>query len=245
MCSACLADDSRWSDHADSRAWSGAFASLREDPWQKTPALVLAVGVPASFVLDSDIEEDAVAEQTFGTDAGVGDALAIGFGAAPLVMGALDAAGGDGGRSLETATESLAATMGVVYALKFAVGRERPDGNGSDSFPSGHTAMSFAGATWLARRIEASGGGKWGYALYLPAAYVAISRMEDDRHYLSDTVCGALLAVVATNMVWNAHEGDEQHGRPGVFTLGARAKVALESGAASDGRFVYGFTVGF
>jgi len=41
--------------------------------------------------------------------------------------------------------ESFAVTEGVTYALKYTVNETRPNG-GSQSFPSGHTSVSFCGA---------------------------------------------------------------------------------------------------
>src|SRR5436190_8546933 len=41
--------------------------------------------------------------------------------------------------------ESLAVTLGVTYALKYSVNERRPNG-GSQSFPSGHTSISFSSA---------------------------------------------------------------------------------------------------
>ncbi len=40
----------------------------------------------------------------------------------------------------------------AVEGIKFAVDKDRPDGSGDDSFPSGHTADSFAAATFIQQR---------------------------------------------------------------------------------------------
>ena len=41
----------------------------------------------------------------------------------------------------------------LVEPIKFAVGRERPDGSNRQSFPSGHAAVTFATATVIERHL--------------------------------------------------------------------------------------------
>jgi hypothetical protein len=84
-------------------------------------------------------------------------------------------------------------TEGMVQALKFTAGRRRPDGSNNQSFPSGHTASTFATGAVLQRHF----GWKVGIPAYALAGYVAASRMSDNRHYLSDVVFGATLGVLA------------------------------------------------
>ena len=43
-------------------------------------------------------------------------------------------------------------TLGVTYALKYAVKKERPDYSDNHSFPSMHTSVSFAAASFIQRR---------------------------------------------------------------------------------------------
>jgi len=85
----------------------------------------------------------------------------------------------------------------IVEPLKFAVGRERPDGSNHQSFPSGHAAATFAAATVIERHLG------WKYAAlgYALAAYVASSRMHDNVHYASDVVFGSAIGVIAGRTV--------------------------------------------
>jgi membrane-associated phospholipid phosphatase len=92
---------------------------------------------------------------------------------------------------------TLALTQVVVAPIKFAVGRQRPDGSNSLSFPSGHTANSFAVARLLHRRY----GQRVGIPLYVLGGFVAVGRIESDRHYLSDVVMGAVLGTLVGNAV--------------------------------------------
>jgi hypothetical protein len=85
----------------------------------------------------------------------------------------------------------------LVEPLKYATNRERPDGSNHRSFPSGHAAVTFAGATVLERHLG------WRKSLlgYTIASYVAASRLHDNRHYLSDVVFGAAVGSIAGRTV--------------------------------------------
>lgn len=83
-------------------------------------------------------------------------------------------------------------TAAITQGLKFSVGRTRPDGT-RFSFPSGHTSATFATATVLQRHF----GWKVGAPAYVFAAYIGGSRLQENRHYLSDVLFGAAVGVVA------------------------------------------------
>ncbi len=85
----------------------------------------------------------------------------------------------------------------IVQPLKFAVGRERPDGSNHQSFPSGHAAAPFAAATVLERHL----GWKRSALAYVVAAYVASSRLHDNVHYASDVVFGSAVGIIAGRTV--------------------------------------------
>jgi membrane-associated phospholipid phosphatase len=91
---------------------------------------------------------------------------------------------------------ATASTLAVVYALKITVNRRRPDG-GTHSFPSGHTAMAFAGAGFIQRR--------YGWALGVPAyavgGFVGWTRVYTHRHYTSDCLVGGALGL-ASNLAF-------------------------------------------
>src|SRR5262249_34019131 len=70
---------------------------------------------------------------------------------------------------------------------KHAVGRTRPDGSNNMSFPSGHTSNAFAMATVA----EYHFGPKVGIPAYLAASLIGASRIQSNKHYLSDVVAGA------------------------------------------------------
>jgi membrane-associated phospholipid phosphatase len=93
--------------------------------------------------------------------------------------------------------EALLVSEGIVQTLKYTTRRERPDGSGKTSFPSGHAADTFAFATALERHL----GWKGAVPAYIFASYVAISRLPDNRHWLSDAVFGASVGIIAGRTV--------------------------------------------
>ena len=90
----------------------------------------------------------------------------------------------------------------AVEGLKWSVNRTRPDGDQNrrnSSFPSSHAANAFAFAWMLTRRWPRGWPAFFGFA-----ALVACSRMYLDRHYLSDVLFGAALAVALAAAVLHA-----------------------------------------
>jgi len=81
----------------------------------------------------------------------------------------------------------------LTQAIKISTRRERPDLSNKHSFPSGHASATFATATVLQRHL----GWKAAVPTYSIATYVAMSRLQQNRHFLSDVVFGAALGVAA------------------------------------------------
>lgn len=91
----------------------------------------------------------------------------------------------------------------LIEPLKFAVHRERPDGSNHQSFPSGHASVTFATATVIERHL----GWRKSVLGYAIASYVAMSRIHDNRHYLSDVIFGAAVGTIAGRTVVH-HQAD-------------------------------------
>ena len=88
----------------------------------------------------------------------------------------------------------------LTHALKHSVRRTRPNGH-KLSFPSGHTSAAFASAAVLERHF----GWKIGVPVYALSAYVAASRVQERKHYLSDVLFGATIGIVAGRSVSVGH----------------------------------------
>ncbi len=134
-------------------------------------------------------------EVTFGISGGI---LAVG-----LVSGRSDVQR-SGGRVLL----SLLAAGVTSTAVKVTTGRFRPAEadnqyifkpfSGHDSFPSGHATLAFALATSLSNEIK---NGWVSAALYTFATGTAWSRLNDERHWLSDVLAGATVGITTATIV--------------------------------------------
>jgi membrane-associated phospholipid phosphatase len=90
---------------------------------------------------------------------------------------------------------------GIIYSTKTITDRVRPDGSKDNSFPSGHTATAFVAAEFLHQEYKdqsvwISVGG------YTMASLIGISRILNDRHWLSDVVAGAGIGIISTKIVY-------------------------------------------
>lgn len=88
---------------------------------------------------------------------------------------------------------TAATTIGAVYLLKYTVHKERPDGSDFHSFPSMHTAASFASAAFIQRRF----GWQWGFPAYALACYVGWGRTFAKKHDWWDVLAGAAIGAGA------------------------------------------------
>lgn len=91
-------------------------------------------------------------------------------------------------------TISVAALTAVTGAVKMLVESPRPIGD-SRSFPSGHTGGVFTGAELV--RMEYGWG--WGAGAYAVATTVAVLRMYNGAHWLSDVLAGAGIGILCAH----------------------------------------------
>jgi undecaprenyl-diphosphatase len=92
-------------------------------------------------------------------------------------------------------TFSIAGATLTCALIKFTVNRERPCGSPNrlnSSFPSGHATGAFAFSYVIGKRYP-----KAAIPLYLISSTVAISRVYNEKHYLSDVMAGAILGIVS------------------------------------------------
>lgn len=193
----------------DAEHVSGSFSS--GEAWNP---LLLGVG---ATILSSLLDKPAdrwVQKHSGGSTsksiAKVGNALPF-AGAALSGLFALDS-----GNDRLSGTAVTALQAGALAALageggKFLVGRSRPflengssdfhplkSGNGNSSFPSLHAAVAWAVATPYAKEYEMP----W---LYGVAALTNVARVADRKHWVSDTVGGALVGYALGNALWQSH----------------------------------------
>ena len=98
----------------------------------------------------------------------------------------------DGGKTgltekLEFSTLAMITNGILTEGMKRGFGRKRPNGSCCKSFPSGHTSHSFT----IATIVNELYGNQMGVAAYCLAVLVAASRINDNKHYLSDVLFGA------------------------------------------------------
>lgn len=92
-------------------------------------------------------------------------------------------------KGLVQGVETAAVTAALTVGLKYAIKEKRPDGSNMHSFPSGHSAVSFASAAYLQRRY----GWKFGAPAYALSCYVAWGRCFAKKHYWYDVLAGAAI----------------------------------------------------
>ena len=94
----------------------------------------------------------------------------------------------------------LIVSQALTQAIKVTVRRDRPTGE-CCAFPSGHASAAFATAAILERHF----GYRGAWPTWIIAAYVAASRLADNRHFLSDVMFGSALGVASGWTVVGRH----------------------------------------
>lgn len=99
-------------------------------------------------------------------------------------------------RRLTVSVVSFGINAAVTYSLKHTIHEMRSDGTDNHSFPSGHTAVAFCGATTLMHEYRKVS--PWiGVAGYAVATTVAVDRVRRNRHHWGDVVAGAAIGVAS------------------------------------------------
>jgi PAP2 superfamily len=91
--------------------------------------------------------------------------------------------------------------VGTIFALKCTTKEARPDSSSEDSFPSGHTANAFLGATILAKEYSDKSilipiGG------YTIATLTGALRIANNRHWASDVLSGAGIGIISGELAY-------------------------------------------
>jgi hypothetical protein len=92
--------------------------------------------------------------------------------------------------------------MGItVQSLKSITRIQRPDGFGTNAFPSGHTATAFAAAEFLHQEYKDVS--PWyGIAGYTMATATAYLRMYNNKHWFRDLLPGAGIGIISTRVAY-------------------------------------------
>jgi hypothetical protein len=184
--------------------WEGTKAVFSEDTFQYWALASFTAGI--AFSQDEDVRDYWLEHDLIGDWKVVGNFYGEGYTQAGLALSFW-------GLGAITKDQKLASTGEVLIeaeilnglvttAMKQVIGRERPDNSGNDSFPSGHTSDSFCFAAVIDERY----GHAWGIPAYALATLTALSRMESDKHWLSDVVMGAGTGMIIGYSVSKNHD---------------------------------------
>ena len=103
-------------------------------------------------------------------------------------------------RLLASAGLSYAIMAGLVNGIKYSAKEMRPDGSSANSWPSGHTATSFVGATLLHKEYGLTRSPWYSVAGYGVATATGVMRVLNNRHWVSDVMSGAGIGIMSTEL---------------------------------------------
>ena len=103
-------------------------------------------------------------------------------------------------RLLASAGMSYAIMAGFVNGIKYSAKEMRPDGSTANSWPSGHTATAFVGATLLHKEYGLTRSPWWSVAGYGVATATGVMRVLNNRHWISDVMSGAGIGIMSTEL---------------------------------------------
>ena len=100
-------------------------------------------------------------------------------------------------RLLASAGMSYLIMAGLVNGIKYSAKEMRPDGSTANSWPSGHTATAFVGATLLHKEYGLTRSPWWSVAGYGVATATGVMRVLNNRHWISDVMSGAGIGILS------------------------------------------------
>ena len=103
-------------------------------------------------------------------------------------------------RLLVSAGLSYATMALLVNTIKYTSSEMRPDGSTRNSWPSGHTATSFVGATILHKEYGLTRSPWFSVLGYGVATATGIMRVLNNRHWVSDVLSGAGIGILSTEL---------------------------------------------
>ena len=124
----------------------------------------------------------------------------------PLMTVGLKIGGYEGRSDWPRFAASAAMSYGIMAALvngiKYTAKEMRPDGSTANSWPSGHTATSFVGATILHKEYGLTRSPWFSVAGYGVATATGVMRVLNNRHWVSDVLSGAGIGIMSTELAY-------------------------------------------
>ncbi len=118
----------------------------------------------------------------------------------------LKMAGVEGRSSWPRLFASSLASYGVMAAfvngIKYTASELRPDGSTRNSWPSGHTATAFVGATILHKEYGLTRSPWYSIGGYTVATATGVMRVLNNRHWISDVLSGAGIGILSTELAY-------------------------------------------
>ena len=103
-------------------------------------------------------------------------------------------------RLLASAGMSYGIMALLVNGIKYTAKEMRPDGSSANSWPSGHTATAFVGATLLHKEYGLTRSPWFSVAGYGVAAATGVMRVLNNRHWVSDVMSGAGIGIMSAEL---------------------------------------------
>ncbi len=212
--------------------------------WSKDDVLTLGVTTSIALLLSPVDDEvrtfvaqnhSSMADRIFSIDRFYGHKYSFSLPAAIYLYGL--AFGHEQVRSVGlNAMEAFLYAGMVTQAMKILIGRRRPENGDSQyffkpfqwnndqyqSFPSGHSTLSFAISTVMAKSVDNI---YWKTFWYVGSLMVCAARVYHDRHWVSDVFFGAVVGYSVASFVVDWKRGSEEK-RPG-FSLQSRVPGGL------------------
>ena len=207
-----------------------APARFRSSDWKKVG--LVTGGTALLFLADKNIRRFALSHQNstnnrlFNFDSVYGNGYTVAMTAGIYGFGLLfnhSSVRKTGLRSMEALFYSGLITGGI----KVLLGRRRPYGGDSHLFfkpfqlnalykslPSGHTTVSFAVSTVLAKSLNNS---LWKTFCYGSAGMVAASRVYHNAHWFSDVVLGGIIGYSVASFVMKSDDGEPNESHSHLF----------------------------
>jgi membrane-associated phospholipid phosphatase len=193
-------------------------ARWNESDWET--AGVFGAAIAGTAVFDRKVRDWSQDHRTSGRDRFFRVEQRLGAEWAFAVLGGFEAWGATNGdrRAEAVVMDGLASSLiagGIISpAIKYSVGRVRPNStpgtyqfqpfSGNQSFPSGHTTQAFAVASVIAEHYDQW----WVQAFaYGAAGLVGVARIEQNTHFASDVVAGAILSTMVGRSVVQRNNG--------------------------------------